>query len=673
MKGDTTLGASANDGSEEIATVQPRKNGVVWGILAMVALLLILAYYFFGHKPISPDNAVAFVRVGLDNLLVLLIVLAAGAIGRRLVPGAHPEPIAALAFQAALGLGIIGLGMLALGAVGGFHRWTLYLALAALIIGLWRHGWAWLRQARRTFDDVRRGSWAWRAAAAAGASLLLLAWFEAASPPARFDALVYHLALPARFVDQHSVGLTAENPFWGMPLLGEMLYTWAMALGRAQTAALLGWAVAALTVLGVAGVGKGWGNRIGWVAPLALLGGSTLASSPGWAYVDWWAALFGLGVLIALDRYRQSRESQALLLAGAMAGFACGVKYTAWIALPAGFFAVWLCGRDRAAFKQALMFLVVGLAVAAPWLVKNMLGAGAPLFPYFGASPAIVPQRQQALQGSVVPPPAIQSLLLPIAATLSGHAEAPGFGAEIGPLLLGLLPGLALFRRQDRQVLLPVGGFLIAGWVLWAVASRFSGLLIQTRLYFVLLPAWALLAGAGFSGWRGVRLSGVRFGRLAGTAVALVIALLIVQQARQWIAVNPAAVLMGEESSSAYLTRRLGALQVASEGLDLLPVESRVIMLWEPRGLYCQPRCVPDVWIDRWFVDLRRLGSGEAVLEDWKKSGASHVLLNVAGMEFIRQSDPRYSPSDWTALDGLLDRLQLVQAFGDGYALYLVP
>jgi hypothetical protein len=272
-----------------------------------------------------------------------------------------------------------------------------------------------------------------------------------------------------------------------------------------------------------------------------------------------------------------------------------------------------------------------------------------------------------------VPPPAIQSLLIPIAATLSGHAEAPGFGAEIGPLLLGLLPGLALVRRQDRQVLLPAGVYLIAGWILWAVASRFSGLLIQTRLYFVLLPAWALLAGAGFSGWRGVRLRGVRLDRLAGTAVALVIALLIVQQARQWITVNPAAVLIGEESSSAYLTRRLGALQVASEGLDSLPVESRVIMLWEPRGLYCQPRCVPDVWIDRWFVDLGRLGSGEAVLEDWKKSGGSHVLLNVAGMEFIRQSDPRYSPSDWMALDGLLDRLRLVQAFGDGYALYSVP
>ena len=280
MKGETSLGASANDGSEEIATVRPGKNRVVWGILGMVALVLILTYYYYGHKPISPDNAVAFVRVGLDNLLALLIVFAAGAIGRRLVPGAHPQPLAALAFQAALGLGIIGLAMLALGAVGGIHRWTLYLALAALIVGLWRQGWAWLHQARRAFDDVGRGSWVWRAAAAAGASLLLLAWFEAASPPARFDALVYHLALPARFVDQHSIGLTAENPFWGMPLLGEMLYTWAMALGRAQTAAILGWAVAALTVLGVAGVGKGWGNRIGWVAPLALLGGSTAGLLP---------------------------------------------------------------------------------------------------------------------------------------------------------------------------------------------------------------------------------------------------------------------------------------------------------------------------------------------------------------------------------------------------------
>ena len=646
---------------------------VVWGSLGIAVLVMALAGYYYAHKPVSPGNAEALARVVADSCLALLIVFVGGAIGRRLIPQAHSQPLAALSFQAALGLGLMGLGVLLLGAVGGLHRWLFYGLLVALIIGLRRSGWAWVQQAEQALGAFRRASWPWRGAALAGAMLVTLAWFEAAAPPTRYDALLYHLDLPARFLDQGSIRLTPDNQLWGMPLLGEMLYTLAMGLGRAQTAALLGWAAAVLTLLGVAGLGTGWGRRVGWIAPLVLLGGSTLASSPGWAYVDWWAALFGLGLLIAVDRYRATQAQQAVLLAGVLAGLTCGVKYTAWIALPAGCVAVWLVGRNRTSAKNALAFLAVGLAVASPWLVKNYLGTGVPLFPYFGVSSAIEPLRQRAFQGAIAPPPVLESLLIPVAATFAGHEHAPGFSADIGPLLLGLLPGLVLVRRQSRETFLPVGGFLIVGWIAWGLAIRFSGLLIQTRLYFVLMPAWALLAGAGFSGWSGVALRGVRLQRLAAAAVALVVAMLLVQQTRQWIAWNPAAVLMGEESRSAYLTRRLGATQLAMESMDRLPPESRVIMLWEPRSLYCQPRCVPDVWIDRWLVDLRQRGSGEAVLEAWKQAGTSHVLLHVAGREFTREVDPRYTAADWVALDKLLNSLEQLETIGEGYVLYRVP
>jgi hypothetical protein len=673
MKGDAQDRVVAEASGKADESPRLRTGRVVWGFVGITVLVVALAGYYYAHKPVSPGNAEALARVVADTGLALLIVFAGGALGRRLIPQAHPQPLAAMSFQAALGLGLMGLGVLLMGAVGGLHRWVFYGLLLALILGFRRSGWAWVQQAEQALVALRRAAWPWRAAALAGVMLVTLAWFEAAAPPARYDALLYHLDLPARFLGQGSIRLTPDNQLWGMPLLGEMLYTLAMGLGRAQTAALLGWAAAVLTLLGVAGLGSGWGRRVGWIAPLVLLGGSTLASTPGWAYVDWWAALFGLGLLIAVDRYRTTQAQQAVLLAGVLAGLTCGVKYTAWIALPAGCVAVWLVGRNRTSTKNALMFLVVGLAVASPWLVKNYIGTGVPVFPYFGVSPAIEPLRQQAFQGAIAPPPVLESLLIPVAATFAGHEHAPGFSADIGPLLLGLLPGLALVRRQSREALLPAGGFLIVGWIAWGLAIRFSGLLIQTRLYFVLMPAWALLAGAGFSGWSGVRLRGVRLERLAAAAVAVVVVMLLVQQFRQWIAWNPAAVLMGEESRSAYLTRRLGATQLAMESMDRLPPENRVIMLWEPRSLYCLPRCVPDVWIDRWLVDLRQHKSGEAVLEAWKRAGATHVLLHVAGMEFTRDLDPRYTAADWDVLDTLLQSLERVETIGEGYVLYRVP
>jgi hypothetical protein len=93
-------------------------------------------------------------------------------------------------------------------------------------------------------------------------------------------------------------------------------------------------------------------------------------------------------------------------------------------------------------------------------------------------------------------------------------------------------------------------------------------------------------------------------------------------------------------------------------------------MLWEPRGFYCWPACVPDVWIDQWYVQRRTLDTPEAILDSWDSQGITHVLLFNAGMEFVRANDRRYTQDDWQALQLLLQKLKPVETIGDGYSLY---
>ena len=49
------------------------------------------------------------------------------------------------------------------------------------------------------------------------------------------------------------------------------------------------------------------------------------------------------------------------------------------------------------------------------------------------------------------------------------------------------------------------------------------------------------------------------------------------------------------------------------------------------------------------------------------------MLLHVAGREFTREVDPRYTAADWVALDKLLNGLEHLETIGEGYVLYRVP
>src|SRR3990170_4171559 len=76
---------------------------------------------------------------------------------------------------------------------------------------------------------------------------------QALAPPLAWDALVYHLELPRQYLSAGRIVFVESNLFVGFPQLAEMLYTWAMALRSGQTAAVLGWIVGLLALLGTAG------------------------------------------------------------------------------------------------------------------------------------------------------------------------------------------------------------------------------------------------------------------------------------------------------------------------------------------------------------------------------------------------------------------------------------
>ncbi len=644
-----------------------------FAVLCVVWLAAVVAAYYVLHKPFGWQTAGALARAGRDLLVGLVLITLAGGLGRRVLKDAHPEPLAALALQGALGLGCLSLALLGMAVLGILTRPALWAAVALLGFWLRNDPWLWLRQAAAMRGAIREGGRTAGALAVLSIVIVMAALLEALAPAVHFDALVYHLTLPLDFLEAGSIRFSGGNPYWGMPLSAELLYTWAIALGAPGSAAVLGWWAGILALVGVLGLGRSFGPRAGWAGVGALLCGETLAASLGWAYADWFVGLSGIALVIALDRWGVERTLRWAAVAGIVAGMAAGIKYTAvvgWI----GASVVVLAGAGiRRGWRSLAAFSAAALLIVTPWLLKNLVYSGAPLFPFTGANPWVSSFRQALFRGDAAGVPALSAILTPARATLLGVEGAPGPAASLGPLLLGLLPGAVLVRRRSAARLRGLALFVVIGWAVWGVGSMFSVQLLQSRLYYVLFPAWAVLAGVGYAGLARVRLGAVRLRRLLAALLLLAAAVTALGQALQAFESGAVAVVLGAESSEAYLTRRLGAYAPAMEAVAALGAQARVLSLWEARGFHCRPGCEPDYWIDRWAADRQAFGTAQAILAAWQRLGYTHVLYYRAGADFVRQNDPRYSAEDWAVLDGVLMRLRPLNGFGDAYTLYEVP
>lgn len=663
-----------------------KRGSVIAGLIVILWLAVVFALYYAAHKPFTPANAAAISRTFGYFLVASALVSVAGGLGRRVLPRLSGSPCEALALQAALGLGLLGAGFLLVGVTSGFSVLVAWVVLVLVAILIYKEMIAWWR----TWLGLRQ---AWGSAGTLGKALALcmvlilgFTLLVALAPPVKFDTLVYHLALPVTYINSGRFEYVSTNVFWGMPQLAEMLYTWSMLLAggvRALPAATcLGWAIGLLALVGLLGTATRRYSSAGWVAPASLLAGSTIASSLGWGYVEWFTILLGWAFLASLDRWQanttKDRPRIWLVIAGAFAGFAFGSKYSAGALLFAGVVflgrKIWQDRDWKTGLFDISSFLFVAVAAVSPWLLKNLITTGNPLYPFLFPSGVMDVYRLNLYQGISKWGDWREVFLLPLRATFGGFEGAPGYAAAVGPLMLGLAAIYPFGRWLRIGGKTPSAGaaatVALAGLVIWAIAGRLSGLLIQTRLYMSFLPAFAMLAAGGFVTLAGIQLGQIRIGRVAGSLVLLAVAVNTLQVGIESLSYSAGQALVGLRSEQDYLAGNLGWYAHAADAAKNLLEPAHVLMLWEPRGLYCQPQCDPDEILDRWLSDYQAFRSPEAILANWRRSGYTHLLYHRSGAEFVRREDTRYTPEQWQALDRLLASLSSTSNSGEVYTLY---
>lgn len=638
--------------------------------------------YVYAHKPFTSEQLLSVFTALWRIIIAFSILSLAGGIG-MLLPVKYwdlpPHSIAMIA--ASLGIGVLGIFILILSITLGTGKilWILYLFFLGIF---WKQIISWLilwkKQSFFSYDSSRIG----KVFIIPILIILFYQLFKTLAPPLNFDALTYHLALPKLYILNGRLIYTADNIFWGMPQLIEMLYVLAMSLGGAEAAVILGWFIGLVTLLGLADTIKAlYGENSAWATVACFFVSAGMTNSLSSGYIEWASIMYGTATLISLHRWLSNQDTLGLFFSGIFAGLAISTKYTNGIILVAGIVSIAMLYRPASwtrIVQNIALFSIVAVTTLIPWLIKNFIATLNPFYPLFLPSGGM----NEILLNFYQFKPATQDwsllIFLPIKATILGMDGSEGFSSSIGPLFLALSPFAWInWRGQsiEQRTFIKLGGVtLITGFIIWAIGSQFRGLLIQTRLYFSLFPAWSLLAAAGYKNIGNFRTDSVRFGSFAGAITLLFLMFNTFSTVADATISNPLSAILIQGGRANYLQRRLGDYAIVMQQIDSLPSSTKTIMLWETRSFSCLPKCDPDEIIGRWYNDWSMYHNANQVIESWKKQGYTHVLLNQAGADFIQKFDKNSPPKEyWNGLIETINLLTPIESLATTYKFFKLP
>ncbi|MEX2224525.1 MAG: hypothetical protein WEG40_22300 [Candidatus Rokuibacteriota bacterium] len=545
-----------------------------------VGRLPALAGSFVGSLVRGPGWGLAGLLASLAGLaLAGLIGLAwyglGDAIARRLPLPERPReaaPITEVASVTLLGAAAWSLVWFFLGAAALYR---VPVAVIALLAGLALAAAALARERPSPGASARAAG---RAAVALLVTTQALALIAALAPPTAKDTLLYHFALPKAYI---AAGAGIEVPYniaGYYPLGVELHAVWAMLLG-APLGARVGEAAAGAALFLFAPlltmVVYGWARERG----LDRAGAAAAALMVAWvptaydvaasAYVDLALAAYTVLAVRAFGRWWTTLAARQLVWVTVGIGGALSIKLSAaFVILPLALLALLRSltpgtGSSRAGPSTALIAgsamaaLGLGVALAAPWYVRNWIRTGSPLFPfYLGIWPAQAPgwdlERSQlyetlfSLYGNTQT--ALDYLLTPLRLAVAAQPDQPpSYDGVLGITVAFALPLLAWalwMKLLDVELRLAV--LVSAGlFVFWLFSSQ------QLRYLLPALPGLAVaiaVAGARLGGAKGRAIRGLL---LAAAALGVPVVL------AWFLTLDPVRVVLGGEGRADFLRRRL--------------------------------------------------------------------------------------------------------------------
>lgn len=622
------------------------KKKILISAILIFWIVIILSSFYIVQKPLVILKASSLVNLLGTIIFTGVFVIDAVCFGYWLINKIIPSLRDIEKYFLGAGLGLGGFGLLGfMLAITGFAKPILEICflLGFFLFSIWNStikkglnlfSGKW-RILKSSIDhDIRWIPWL-------GCILLAFTIIYAFLPPAdAFDALSYHLAVPASWLKEGRLIESSITPLYWFPHLLEGIFTWGLVFGNETFASLIHVFFLLLTITFLwIWIKQNYGARIAWQSMAILLTVPSLPLIAAWAYTDLALTYFSLSALYCAWKFQSVPNYRFLTLSGMFCGLALGVKYTSFI-LPIAIL-TWLIliswKNLRGLVKAVLYFAIPALIISCPWFIRNWIWTGNPIFPMlFGGNNIDSYLINRYLDpGTGIMFDITKWLLLPFNITL-GHLDATYYDGRIGPWWLILLPigilvvirNRKLFQNKPLNILILFALFSFSAWILSVVITMSRW---QARYLFPALILLAPLAAIGWEATKSLDSKKFRFSFVLGFFILLGAISNVIDFGFFVSYRKPLDYLFNSYNKIEYYERFQPSYANALSFIDNTPQNSIVYMLYEPRSYGMDRDVIPDVFLANLPHDFYINKSPDRILQNWKKLGYKYVLYQKAG------------------------------------------
>jgi hypothetical protein len=588
---------------------------------------LVFAVFFYVTYPAPRDLIIYVVNfLGAAAIIIIYTMFGSGLLRAAGIKTSGFETFA-LSFGAAYAaMGII---MFLAGMFPAYNIFFAYGLALAICVVFAREAAVLYGSLAAGVRQLKRGNYTFREAAfacllaAAGVYFALVV----ITPAVYYDSLVYHLALPSRYIAEGRLVDTPENIFSYFPQLHQMngIFFSLITYETGVKALNLYMAILAVGATALAAKNAGGSSKAAVAAaitcPLLLLSSSRMGAELPLMFFTM-LMLYGMG--------RRGRDGNSLILAGIFAGCAMGVKYTGVIVFI--FFTGWAFTETlRKKIKPTAFLAAVcaGVLMVLPYLIRNYFFTADPFYPFFPGAFGLAGSRLNdaaAYVGHVGGFGSGKNILDFIVSPFKAVFERNAFGGDaVSPIII-LGPVLALIFCAGQTAV------MLLFWIFYYTVWFFTGSVL--RFLTPLEMVSAAMAAAAFT----------RFGNGKGTAYLKwgAIAVFISVQAAAGIYfsekyLRPWSVFV--MSREDYMGKKITYYKAAAF-LNNMKEKGRALFIGEARSAYCERAVMAyTVFNTRQYTGLIDAeGNGERFLTFLGANGIKFVMINFNEMERLKDS-----------------------------------
>jgi len=523
-------------------------------------------------------------------------------------------------FSTGVGLGIVSYLTLALGLLGLIYKWVYLLFLGILICFTLYEIWKSKNFLHISWQKLRT-SFSTKPKTYFGYSLLIipsiyivLSLLNALAPPSDYDSLMYHLAIPKIWIQNHGVVYIPGIFQSEYHLTIETLYTLGMVLTSDISACLVIWMLSILFLLTIFSFCRRYFSvKVGILASGALCCTPLFSAISTRSMVDIPVGYFAFLGLYALFMYMEKNDYKTLTLIGIATGLAVAIKHTGLVVTALLFITIIILNIKRngfrmVSFKHVILFGIIILLISAPWYIKCFINTGKFITSSVDVSSAVGVYGNQGILEK------IQKILINflrfISIDMLFHISFSKTLWGVGPFILAFVP-LALVKGMDKTIKL-ILIYSISGLFLFSILSY------QHVRYA--LPMFASLSVAGAYSVFWLLEKYKPLAKFIQIIILVFFLLNIIPLAKYTL--NALPVVIGSETKEHYLNRVIRLYDVVEYANNNLGDDVKILSV-DQRGYYFDKSYVIIYTIQ----DVYNKSTPD-LIERLKKEKVTHLFCN---------------------------------------------